>query len=163
MELVWCPSKHVATKNVEFCGAGPALLRRWTGCLLDNDYDSGHDGWKFRSTAVLLYDLPILYIKYGKKIWLDEIFGLQTKLLKIGGELDVDRFAHKSCKLCAARPVVPLPIYERGIMTLTDWRPKKVELIRKRERNRHPCSKAYLQHYQAVIQPCMWFLHDGTG
>ena len=29
--------------------------------------------------------------------------------------------------------------------------------------NRHPFSKACLQHSQTVIQPCMWFLHDGTG
>ena len=33
-----------------------------------------------------------------------------------------------------SRPVVPLPIYERGIMTLTDWRPKKGERERERER-----------------------------
>ena len=28
---------------------------------------------------------------------------------------------------------------------------------------RHPFSKACLQHIQTVVQPCMWFLHDGTG
>ena len=28
---------------------------------------------------------------------------------------------------------------------------------------RHPSSKSCLQHYQTVIQPCMWILHDGTG
>ena len=28
---------------------------------------------------------------------------------------------------------------------------------------RHPFSKACLQHSQTVIQPCMWFLNDGTG
>ena len=28
---------------------------------------------------------------------------------------------------------------------------------------RHPFSKACLQQSQTVIQPCMWFLHDGTG
>ena len=29
--------------------------------------------------------------------------------------------------------------------------------------SRHSFSKAYLWHSQTVIQPCMWFLHDGTG
>ena len=28
---------------------------------------------------------------------------------------------------------------------------------------RHPFSKASLQHTRTVIQPYMWFLHDGTG
>ena len=28
---------------------------------------------------------------------------------------------------------------------------------------RHPFSKACLQHSQTFIQPCMWFLRDGTG
>ena len=27
---------------------------------------------------------------------------------------------------------------------------------------RHPFSKACLQHSQTIIQPSMWFLHDGT-
>ena len=35
--------------------------------------------------------------------------------------------------------------------------------VRESVRSRLPFSKACLQHYQTVIQPCMWFLHDGTG
>ena len=34
--------------------------------------------------------------------------------------------------------------------------------VRESVRSRLPFSKACLQHYQTVIQPCMWFLHDGT-
>ena len=36
-------------------------------------------------------------------------------------------------------------------------------LVDSKSWNRHSFTKAYLQHSQTVIQPCIWFLHDGPG